>query len=203
MADNTRTSLRHDDGQVSPRSWGATQELIGADLTAMCEGPRVGLGTLLRRLAVHARWRAVLAYRLAGFLIDGRVGKPAALWLTDRTLAGSGAELQPSSRIGGGLVLKHTTGLVIGGDVRAGQRLTLHQGVTLGDRHPYGGQPRIGDDVTVGVGASILGPISIGDRSTVAAGAVCLDDVPADCVVAGIPARVVRRATAAPDQDRR
>lgn len=186
---------------IARRSWAVTRDLIGADVAAMREGRPAGPATILLRLGVHARWRAVLAFRIAGFLIDTPLGKPVALWLTDRTLAGSGAELQPTSRIGGGLVLKHTTGLVIGGDVRAGERLTLHQGVTLGDRHPYGGQPRIGDDVIVGVGASILGPITVGDRSTVAAGAVCLDDVPDDCVVAGVPARVVRRVAAAgPDR---
>jgi serine O-acetyltransferase len=80
---------------------------------------------------------------------------------------------------------------VVGGGVVAGARLTLHQNVTLGDRHPYGGQPQLGDGVTIGAGACVLGPITVGDRAVVAANAVVLEDVPADSLVAGIPARVV------------
>jgi serine O-acetyltransferase len=65
--------------------------------------------------------------------------------------------------------------------------------VTLGDRRPFGGQPVLGDDVTVGAGACVLGPITIGDRVLVAANAVVLDDVPDDSVVAGAPARIIRQ----------
>ena len=57
---------------------------------------------------------------------------------------------------------------------------------------PYGGQPRLGDDVTIGAGACVLGPITVGDRAVVAANAVVLEDVPADSLVAGIPARIIR-----------
>jgi serine O-acetyltransferase len=106
------------------------------------------------------------------------------------------SELRPTSTIGPGLVLKHTTGIVVGGEVVAGARLTLHQNVTLGDRRPYGGQPRLGDDVTLGAGACVLGPVTVGDRVVVAANAVVLDDVPSDSVVGGIPARVLRTTTA-------
>jgi serine O-acetyltransferase len=159
----------------------------------MAEGRPLGRGRVLLRLTVHARWRAVVGWRLAQAGMHHRATRPLALWLSDRVLAASGAELKPTSRIGPGVVLKHTTGLVVGGEVVAGLRLTLHQNVTLGDRHPYGGQPIIGDDVVVGAGACVLGPIMIGDGAVIAANSVVLDDVPADCVVAGAPARVVRR----------
>lgn len=170
--------------------------LIRADLSAMCEGAPISGGRIIARLVLHARWRTVVAWRLAMALIGHRLTKPIALWLTDRILSTSGAELQPGAHIGPGLVLKHTTGLVVGGDVVAGSRLTLHQNVTLGDKHPYGGQPIIGDDVTIGAGACVLGPIEVGDRVTIASNAVVTQSVPSDCVVAGVPARIVRHLLA-------
>jgi serine O-acetyltransferase len=168
--------------------------VIAADLTAMAEGRELSTARVLMRLLVHARWRAVVAWRLAQSCMRRPLTRPVGLWLSDRTLAASGAELKPTSRIGPGVLLKHTTGLVVGGEVVAGHRLVLHQNVTLGDRQPYGGQPRLGNDVTVGSGACVLGPITVGDRVVVAANSVVLADVPADCTVAGAPARIVRRA---------
>jgi serine O-acetyltransferase len=166
--------------------------LLHADLTAMAEGEPVGGLQLLLRLLVHARWRAVVGFRLAQRCMRSRATRPLALWLADRVLAFSGAELKPASTIGPGLVLKHTTGLVVGADVVAGAHLTLHQNVTLGDRRPFGGQPTLGDNVTVGAGACVLGPITIGAGAVVAANAVVLSDVPPGAVVAGAPAQIVR-----------
>jgi serine O-acetyltransferase len=166
---------------------------LRADFKAMAEGETLSTSRVVARVLLHARWRAVLVSRWAQHLFGGRATRPLGLWLSDRVLAFSGAEIQPKASIGPGLVLKHSTGLVVGGDVVAGERLTLHQNVTLGDRRPFGGQPVLGDDVTVGAGACVLGPITIGDRVVVAANAVVLDDVPADSVVAGAPARIVRR----------
>lgn len=168
------------------------RDLIKADLDAMREGFPIGGARLAARLALHTRWRVVVYWRLAQAGMGNPLTRPLALALTSRILSISGAELQPAAQIGPGVVLKHTTGLVVGGEVVAGSRLTLHQNVTLGDKVPYGGQPRLGDDITIGTGACVLGPISIGDRVTVAANSVVLDDVPADCVVAGAPARIVR-----------
>ncbi len=170
------------------------RELIAADLDAMCEGVPISGLRLAARLVLHARWRVVVYWRLAQAGMRSPLTRPLALALSSRILSIGAAELQPAARIGPGVALKHTAGLVVGGEVTAGRRLTLHQNVTLGDRVPLGGQPRLGDDVTVGAGACILGPVSIGDRVTVAANSVVLDNVPADCVVAGAPARIVRRS---------
>ena len=165
--------------------------LLHADLTAMAEGETLSGLRLLLRVLVHARWRAVVTFRLAQWCMRSRATRPLALWLADRVLAFSGAELKPASTIGPGLVLKHTTGLVIGCEVVAGAHLTLHQNVTLGDRHPFGGQPTLRDDVTVGAGACVLGPITVGTGAVVAANAVVLADVPPGAVVAGAPAHIV------------
>lgn len=175
------------------------RDILRLDYQAMAEGESLSAGRLAARIALHARWRAVLFWRTAQRLARSPIGKPFALWLTDRVLSFSGAELQPRSAIGPGLVLKHTAGLVVGGEVVAGERLTLHQNVTLGDRRPFGGQPTIGDDVTIGAGACVLGPIRIGDRVVVAANSVVLADVPADSTVAGAPARIIRQQTSIRD----
>jgi serine O-acetyltransferase len=174
--------------------------VLHADLAAMAEGEPISGPRLLLRLLVHARWRAVITFRLAQRCMRRRSTQPLALWLADRVLASSGAELKPASTIGPGLVLKHTTGLVVGADVVAGAHLTLHQNVTLGDRHPFSGQPTLGDNVTIGAGACVLGPITVGTGAVVAANAVVLADVPPGAVVAGVPAQVVperRRPSAA------
>ncbi|GEM_PF-1066648 len=172
---------------TGPSCWG----LAATDLQAMAEGRHIGRGQLALRIALHQRYRAAIRWRLAHRCMANLVLKPIGLWLTGRTLATSGAELQPTASIGAGLILKHTTGLVVGGEVVAGRGLVLHQNVTLGDRRPYGGQPRIGNDVTVGAGACVLGPITIGDGAVVAANSVVLADVPPGAVVAGNPARLM------------
>jgi serine O-acetyltransferase len=165
--------------------------VLHADLTAMAEGEPIGGLRLLLRLLVHARWRAVVMFRLAQQCMRSPATRLIGLWLSDRVLGFSGAELKPASIIGPGLVLKHTTGLVVGAEVVAGSHLTLHQNVTLGDRHPFGGQPTLGDGVTVGAGACVLGPITVGTGAVVAANAVVLADVPPGATVAGAPAQIV------------
>ncbi len=171
------------------------RELVAADLEAMSEGRRISGARVAVRVLVHARWRAVIRWRLAQWCMRRRVTKPLGLVLTSRTLSSCGAELHPTAEIGAGVILKHTTGLVVGGEVRAGSGLVLHQNVTLGDRRPYGGQPRLGRGVTVGAGACILGPVFVGDGAVVAANSVVLTDVPAYSVVAGSPAVVVRQGS--------
>lgn len=174
-------------GAPLPLSWWS---LARADLCGMSEGQTLSAAQIALRVGVHQRYRAVIRWRLAQRCMTPLL-KPVGLWLTGRTLATSGAELQPTARVGPGVVLKHTTGLVVGGEVVAGRGLVLHQNVTLGDRRPYGGQPILGDEVIIGAGACILGPIRLGDGVVVAANAVVLSDVPAGSVVAGNPATVV------------
>ena len=96
------------------------------------------------------------------------------------------------ARIGGGCVIAHGLGTVIGGYSVIGEDCTILQGVTLGEaRFEEITDPRIGDRVILGAGATLLGEITVGDDATVAAGAVVLEDVPAGAVVAGVPARVI------------
>jgi len=108
----------------------------------------------------------------------------------------TGGEVGHGCTIGPGLVVKHPLGVVIGGGTVIGERCTLLHNVTLGERRPgdsesAGVYPRLGNDVLVGNGAVILGPVDVGHRAVVGAGAVVLRDVPPGETFVGVPARSV------------
>jgi serine O-acetyltransferase len=99
-------------------------------------------------------------------------------------IIGRGAQFGP------GFVLIHSTGIVINGQVRGGRSIKLEHQVTIGaERRQI---PLIGNDVYIGAGAKIIGPVAIGDGARVGANAVVVKDVPAHSTVVGIPAKVVR-----------
>lgn len=107
-----------------------------------------------------------------------------------------GVDIHPAARIGSGVMLDHGAGIVIGETAVVEDDVSILQDVTLGgtgkergDRHP-----KIRSGVMIGAGAKILGNIEIGSMSKVAAGSVVLQHVPPHSTVAGVPARVVRRA---------
>jgi serine O-acetyltransferase len=107
----------------------------------------------------------------------------------------SGIEIHPGARIGPGLFIDHGMGVVIGETAEIGSNVTLYHGVTLGGTSWKKGKrhPTLEDDVVVGAGAKILGPITIGARTRVGANAVVVKNVPPDSVVVGIPGRVTHR----------
>jgi len=102
-----------------------------------------------------------------------------------------GIEIPWKTRIGNSLTIYHGYGLVINDGVRIGDNVVLRQNVTIGNLEVGGGCPFIADDVEVGAGATILGPITVGTGALIGAGAVVTRDVPDGAVVAGVPARVV------------
>lgn len=108
-------------------------------------------------------------------------------WLT-------GVEIHPAATIGRRLVIDHGTGIVIGATTEIGDDCLIYQGVTLGGTGIVQGKrhPTLGNNVMVGCGAKVLGPIRIGDNARVAANAVVLREVPANSTVVGVPGRVVR-----------
>ncbi len=101
----------------------------------------------------------------------------------------SGLELAAKTQIGPGLFVTHFGPAVFHSNVIAGRNLTVEQGVTIG-LGPTG-VPCIGNDVYIGTGAKIINGITIGDHASVGAGAVVVKDVPAHCVVVGVPARPI------------
>ncbi len=102
-------------------------------------------------------------------------------------------DIHPAATIGTGVMLDHATNITIGETAVIGDNCSLLHGVTLGGTGKEIGNrhPKIGNGVLLSVGAKILGNITIGDEAKVAAGSVVLVDVPAQCTVAGVPAKQV------------
>ena len=136
---------------------------------------------------------ATLYYRAAHWLYRHHC-KFLARWLSQHAKWTTGVEIHPAATIGRRLVIDHGTGIVIGATTEIGDDCLLYQGVTLGGTGIAGGKrhPTLGNNVMVGSGAKILGPITVGDNARVAANAVVLRDVPENSTVVGVPGRIVR-----------
>lgn len=106
-----------------------------------------------------------------------------------------GIEIGKDVELGAGVYCVHTLGIVIGGNAKIGARVRFMGNNTVGTAKDNG-YPTIEDDVLVGCGARILGPVRVGARATIGANAVVLSDVAADSVVVGIPARPLRSGEA-------
>ena len=143
---------------------------------------------LLLYSGLHARTAHRLSHKLykKGHTFAARMVSQGAKFVT-------GIEIHPGATIGRGLVIDHGAGVVIGETAEIGDNCTIYQGVTLGGTGKNVGKrhPTLGNNVMVGAGAKVLGPLTIGDNAKIAAGAVALHDIPADSTAVGIPARVV------------
>jgi serine O-acetyltransferase len=149
--------------------------------------------------------QAVLAHRVAHALHDSNVPiLPRAIAYIARM--STGIEIHPAANVGDGLFIDHGMGVVIGETADVGHDVTLYQGVTLGGTGFATGKrhPTVGDNVTVGSGAKLLGPIEIGHGAKVGANSVVITDVPPNATVVGNPGHVVRvdgRRPEGPDAD--
>lgn len=150
----------------------------------------------LIRTCFNPRMLPVVLIRLSEFFFERRLGALAKL-CSMANVAVFGIESSPQVKIGGGLFLPHTVGTVLGAE-SIGDNATILQGVTLGTAEPDNGftlalRPVIGNNVTIGAGAKVIGCVIVGDHAKIGANAVVLQDVPAYCVAVGVPARVISR----------
>ena len=145
--------------------------------------------------AVRRHRRAHSAYKKGRYFI--------ARWISARTKKLTGIDIHPGAQIGEGFFIDHGTGVVIGETAVIGDNVTLYQGVTLGGTGKDQGKrhPNIGNGVTIGAGAKVLGPITIGDHVKIGAGSIVLKDVPDQCTVVGNPGRIVKGPAHRPDID--
>jgi len=159
-------------------------------------------------LEIIATWpgvQALLAHRLAHALQRAGVPMlPRLVAALARTL--TGIEIHPAARIGAGLFIDHGMGVVIGETAQIGDDVTIYQGATLGGTGFVTGKrhPTVQDNVTIGSGAKLLGPITIGHGSKIGANTVVIHDVPPNCTVVGNPGHPVRvegRRPEGPDAD--
>ncbi len=157
---------------------------------------------------ILATWpgiHALLAHRVAHALHEADVPLlPRAISLLARTL--TGIEIHPAANIGEGLFIDHGAGVVIGETADIGENVTLYQGVTLGGTGFATGKrhPTVQDNVTIGSGAKLLGPITIGHGAKIGANSVVITDVPPNSTVVGNPGHPVRvngRRVEGPDAD--
>ncbi len=144
-------------------------------------------------LLLYNGLHATIHYRIAHWLHRHHM-RFLARWISQLSKFFTGIEIHPAATIGRRLVIDHGTGIVIGETTEIGDDCLLYQGVTLGGTGKDVGKrhPTIGNNVMVGSGAKVLGPIKVGDNARIAANAVVLREVPANATVVGVPGHVVR-----------
>lgn len=157
---------------------------------------------------IFATWpgiHALLCHRVAGALHEAGVPLlPRSIALLSRAL--TGIEIHPAAKIGSGLFIDHGAGVVIGETATIGDDVTLYQGVTLGGTGFQTGKrhPTVQDNVTIGSGAKLLGPITVGHGAKIGANTVVITDVPPHSTVVGNPGHPVKvegRRPEGPDAD--
>jgi serine O-acetyltransferase len=157
---------------------------------------------------ILATWpgvHALLAHRVAHSLHGAGVPLlPRVIAAISRSV--TGIEIHPAARIGDGFFIDHGMGVVIGETAEIGDNVTLYQGVTLGGTGFATGKrhPTVQDNVTIGSGAKLLGPITVGHGSKIGANTVVIHDVPPNSTVVGNPGHPVRvegRRLEGPDAD--
>jgi serine O-acetyltransferase len=157
--------------------------------------PKMTLLSIFFLTLYYANYRAVVLYRIANYfdtkfyvlavIVEKLMHISTITWISRRAV------------IGPGFVIRHVGGIVIGGKTVIGLNCEIRQGVTFGGnmgKENYGtSQPILGDNILVGAGAKILGPVKIGDNCIIGANAVVVYDMPENSVIGGVPARVLRK----------
>jgi serine O-acetyltransferase len=166
---------------------------VGEDIAAVFErdpAARSRLEVVLCYPGLHAVWAHHVAYWLwrHNLRVLARLHSQIARLLT-------GIEIHPAAQIGRRLFIDHGMGVVIGETSIVGDDVTIYQGVTLGGTGKETGKrhPTIGNNVSIGSGAKLLGNINIGDNCRVGAGSVVLRDVPDNSTIVGVPGHIVLR----------
>lgn len=168
-------------------------EGFSSDVTSAFQKDPAAL-SVIEVLTSYPGTQAVLLHRVAHFFwLIGLPFIPRYISHISRQI--TGIEIHPGATVGRNFFIDHGGGVVIGETVEIGDNVTLYQGVTLGGtsdkrekRHPT-----LKDNVVVGAGAKVIGPLVIGNNVKIGANSVVINDVPDNSVVVGIPGRVVSR----------
>ncbi len=186
--------------------WKRLLKEIHADVKAARERDPAAQGvSSFEILTSWAGVQALLAHRAAHALMEARVPLlPRAIAYLTRAV--TGIEIHPAAQIGNAFFIDHGSGVVIGETAVIGCCVTLYQGVTLGGTGFQRGKrhPTLGDNVTVGSGAKLLGPIAVGDGAKIGANTVVVEDVPPGATVVGNPGHPVKlegKRVEGPDAD--
>lgn len=149
---------------------------------------------LFEAIFYYPSLKAILYHRLSHRLYNKK--KYTRSWIiSQRARKKTGIEIHPGAKLGKNLFIDHGMGVVIGETAEVGDNVTMYHGVTLGG---IGGKPNtkrhptVEDDVMIGAGSMVLGPITIGRGAKIGANSVVLEDVPPYTTVVGMPAKVVK-----------
>ena len=144
--------------------------------------------------------KAIFFHKIANFFAVAKFDLVARI-ISQFSRFLTGIEIHPKAKIGNNLFIDHGMGVVIGETSEIGNNVTIYHNVTLGGSSPSidserqrheKRHPTIGNDVVIGSGAQIIGPIKVGNNSRIAANAVVVKDVPENATMVGIPARAVK-----------
>lgn len=174
--------------------WKRLLKEVRADVKAARERDPAAQGvSSFEILTSWAGVQALLAHRAAHALMEAGVPLlPRAIAYLTRAI--TGIEIHPAAQIGKEFFIDHGSGVVIGETAAIGNCVTLYQGVTLGGTGFQRGKrhPTLGNNVTVGSGAKLLGPIAVGDGAKIGANTVVVEDVPPGATVVGNPGHPVK-----------
>ena len=156
--------------------------------------------SLLSVILTYPGVKAVFFHQISNFFYKAGFDLVARI-ISQTVRFFTGIEIHPGAKIGKNLFIDHGMGVVIGETSEIGNNVTIYHAVTLGGSSPSVDSerqrhekrhPTIGDDVVIGSGAQIIGPIKIGNKSRIASNAVVVKDVPDNATMVGIPAKVVK-----------
>jgi serine O-acetyltransferase len=150
--------------------------------------------SLVEVLLCYPGLHAIMNHRLAHFMHNHKLFLLARI-MSQVSRFFTGIEIHPGAVIGRRFFIDHGMGVVIGETTEIGDDVTMYQGATLGGTGKDKGKrhPTIGNHVTIGAGAKVLGPITIGDNTKIGAGAVVLKNLSPNITAVGIPAQETRR----------
>tara|TARA_B100001741_G_scaffold271076_1_gene238970 strand:- start:352 stop:927 length:576 start_codon:yes stop_codon:yes gene_type:complete len=156
--------------------------------------------SLLSVILTYPGVKAVFFHQISNFFYKAGFDLVARI-ISQTVRFFTGIEIHPGAKIGKNLFIDHGMGVVIGETSEIGNNVTIYHAVTLGGSSPSVDSerqrhekrhPTIGDDVVIGSGAQIIGPIKIGNKSRIASNAVVVKDVPDNATMVGIPAKAVK-----------
>ena len=150
-------------------------------------------------IILYPGFHVLVTHKIAHFLYNHRCFF-LARFVSQLARHLTGIEIHPGAKIGRKLFIDHGMGIVFGETTEIGDNCTIYHGVTLGGTGKDTGKrhPTLGDNVLIGAGAKVLGPITIGNNVKIGAGSIVLKDVPDNCTVVGNPGRVVVKKTPRP-----
>lgn len=149
--------------------------------------------TVLEVILLYPGFHILVYHRIAHWLFEHKHFF-LARWVSQRGRHKTGIEIHPGAKIGKCLFIDHGMGIVFGETAEIGDNCTIYHGVTLGGTGKDTGKrhPTLGNNVLIGAGTKVLGPVYIGDNARIGAGSVVLKNLPANCTAVGVPAEVVR-----------